>query len=410
MKPFQKTVMLQENGAADPQVQREEPKDERTEFESHLVYRIEKQLGMGGMGTVWKARASFLAGPGEHDDIERDVAIKVVQGSDPNSELSQRLIKEARLTAKLNHENIVRFEGWDYIRDTRSYFFVMEYIRGMDLHGLMELHGLEKAPLQTKDVWRIPDKIIGFLLFSVGNALAYAHNYRFETGQVGILHRDISPGNVLIKTDEGVPKVGDFGIAEEMQSIRSPSEDREVTVCGKPGYIPPEGVANPKSLDARSDLYSLGVLAYELMTGLRPDDELQEPENLQQHVIDAYMAATQKKLVPPHEIVQGIDEDLSAIVCKLLKARQEDRFQGADALVDAVGRQYLFNKRYGPTKAGLREYIIAHQDKEKLSSDAMKVLRFLKESWCSRTGVFQPYRLTKYAERALAQGKNPARI
>jgi serine/threonine-protein kinase len=383
-------------------------------IEAKARYELEQLLGRGGMGTVWKARAKFLGAPGPQDDVERTVAIKVVSGFDPNSDLSKRLVKEARLIAQLNHENIVKFEGWDYIPETKSYFIVMEYIKGIDVDRLMELHGLNRLPQQTRKIRRIPDKIVGFLLFSVGNALAYAHNYCFEHGQIGVLHRDISPGNILIKMDEGVIKLSDFGIAVTPEDLAGEGG----VISGKIPYLPPESVMkfetkkrpkNPLQIDPRADLYTLGVVAYEMLTGFRPNDSIEEAQTLHEQLGNVVEAMT-KELVPPHEIVQGVDKDLSAIVCKLLEQNPDRRYNSAEDLVDAVGRQYLYNKRYGPTKTGLREYIRVLQDTNNATSKTPRILRFLKEHWWSKLTVFAPYVLRDSARRMIEKGKNPARV
>jgi serine/threonine-protein kinase len=369
-------------------------------------YTLEKLLGVGGMGEVWQAECTFPAGPGTEDDVKRDVAVKFVTGVEQNSELSVRLVREAQLTARLNHENIVRFEGWDYLEKDQAYFIVMEYIKGLDIDGLMHLHHLNKLPENANGIIKMPDKIVGFMLFAVGSALAYAHTYKFKNGQIGVVHRDISPGNILIKLDEGVVKLGDFGIAATTEDLDS---EEGGLIYGKVPYLSPEGVFSPNKVDGRSDLYSLGVVAYELLTGIRPNEPIRGEMTPESQLGYLYQVFTQKELIPPHEVVEGIDPQLSRIVCKLLETSLDERYQTAAELVDDVGRMYLFKKRYGPTKVGLREYINILQDGANLGMHSRDILKFLRKDIWSEVELFAPLVFNADAFSRMRHGENPAR-
>ncbi|MBW2972369.1 serine/threonine protein kinase [Candidatus Woesearchaeota archaeon] len=376
-----------------------------------LRYTLEDLIGVGGMGEVWKARCVFSAAPGPQDDVGSRAAVKFVTGLDPDSPHRARFIKEAKLIAQLKHENIVRFEGWDYLEDKGAYFIVMEYIPGTDLDGLMDFHNLCSYDTPTHllnaraaGITKIPDPIVGFVLVSMLNALEYAHNYVFEDGSRGVVHRDISPGNALIKFDEGVVKLGDFGIAATTTDLEDP-EERSI-IAGKIQYMPPEIALTTERVDTRSDLYSLGIVIYEMLTGIRPNDGFpHERNNLAElyNVIESF----DKQLVPPHEVVKGIDEELSGIVCKLMARKPKDRYQSAAEAKDAV-ENYLYSRGRGVTKHSLRDYIQIRQGQKPEKRFAN--LRFLKHHrFRTIPTIFIQYQLTDYARTMLEKRQNPAR-
>jgi serine/threonine protein kinase len=378
-------------------------------YSQRVQYKLKELLGEGGMGQVWKAECIYEAGPGAEDDITRDVAVKFVK-SGQDIELKRRLVKEARLIARLSHENIVRFEDWNYLEEDQSHFIVMEYIPGMDIHGITRLHGLDRLPEKTDKILRIPDLITGFILYSVGNGLAYAHNFNFGTDSkrnplTGIIHRDISPGNILIKLDEGTVKITDFGLAATREDL----EEQEChTVAGKLQYLSPEALFDSKNVDARTDIYSLGIVAYEMLTGLRPNETYEEGQNLNS-IVFSIMSAYNKELVPPHEIVEGVDRELSDIVCKMLSKKPEQRYQTATKFVDAIGRQYIYRKGFGPTKAGLKEYIYTLQGKA-WTDDSQDRLRFLRRGFTGTLDIKTPYRMKEWARKKLEKRQNPSRV
>jgi len=399
---------------------------EKLVLKSSTEFELIKKLGSGGMGAVYHAHAWSRGAPGPQDDVCKEVAVKLVSRPDPL--LTESLKKEAQVIAQFDHDNIVYFILSDCLPDD-TYFVVTQYVKGMDVDGLMELHNLiPTTDMTTADYFldtkrenaikRIPDKIAGFILWSVGNGLAYAHKH-------GVYHRDVSPGNIYIKDDEGSVKLGDFGIARTKKDLQG-AEGKSIS--GKVHYISPEGVTNPDKVDGRSDLYSLGAVGYELLTGLRPNETFPKKGDIMLIPFLQLQSTFRKKLVPPHEIVEGIDKNLSMIICKLLENDPEKRFQTADEFVDAIGRKSIFRK-YGPTKAGLRDYISIHNNLEEMTaaerSTALLNLSFLKKSFIqqvmdridyglfknhSQYGIFLPYVLTRYARERLANGENPARI
>jgi serine/threonine protein kinase len=200
-------------------------------------YAILKKLGEGGKGIVYKARDTVL---------NRVVAIKVLKSVVQGEEAYSRFMREAQVTAKLNHPNIVSIH--DIGREDEKQFFVIEFVDGMSVRSLMETYPEGKCDIQT--VLRVG--------VDVCSALQYAHSQ-------GVLHRDIKPENILI-TQEGTAKLMDFGLAK---MLSQPRITEEGIIVGTVAYVAPEIVLG-KGADARSDLYSFGAVLYEMVTGKPP--------------------------------------------------------------------------------------------------------------------------------------------
>lgn len=200
-------------------------------------YRIVEQLGQGGMATVLKAY---------HAELDRYVAIKVLHPAFlEDSSFLARFQREARLVAKLDHPNIVPI--YDYAEHEGRPYLVMKFIEGETLKAR-----LTRAPLSSEEVQSIVE--------AVGAALGYAHKQ-------GILHRDIKPSNVLL-TNDGQIYLADFGLARIAQSGESTITSD--MIIGTQQYISPEQALGKKNLDEGTDIYSLGVMLYELIVGKVP--------------------------------------------------------------------------------------------------------------------------------------------
>jgi predicted Ser/Thr protein kinase len=196
-------------------------------------------LGRGGMGAVYKARQK---------DLDRLVALKVlpVRGSaDP--EFSERFIREAQALARLNHPNIVAI--YDFGRRDKFHFFIMEYVDGVNLRQVERTGGI--SPQQALAI--VPQ---------ICEALQYAHDK-------GIVHRDIKPENILLDR-EGKVKIADFGLAKLMGRCQDFTLTQPGHTMGTPHYMAPEQVEHPSDVDHRADIYSLGVVFYEMLTGELP--------------------------------------------------------------------------------------------------------------------------------------------
>jgi hypothetical protein len=200
-------------------------------------YLLQREIARGGMGIVYQARDSVLARP---------LALKQLAADEDSPESLQRFRREAQALARLTHPNIVQVH--DFLEDGGRPWIVMELVDGEDLGSVLRRRGA------------IPVREAVRLAAPLADALDFAHRR-------GVLHRDVKPGNVLV-TKEGVPKLADFGIARIRRSARCTAAG---AIVGSPAYLSPEQVAGEEG-DPRSDLYSFGVMLYEMLTGRLPFD------------------------------------------------------------------------------------------------------------------------------------------
>jgi beta-lactam-binding protein with PASTA domain/predicted Ser/Thr protein kinase len=255
-------------------------------------YELQRRLARGGMADVFLARDRLL---------DRPVAIKVLfpdLAADPA--FVERFRREAQAAANLNHPNIVSIFDWGQQDDT--YFIVMEFIDGRSLADLIRTQGVLGADRAAE--------ITG----DVAAALGFAH-------RSGVIHRDIKPGNVLI-TSDGQVKVADFGIATVLSDTNT-DLTRAGTVMGTATYFSPEQ-AQGRSVDARSDLYSLGAVLFEMVAG-RPPFKGDTP-------LAVAIKHVQEQPPSPRALGANIAESLEAITLKLLAKSPDNRYPTADDL------------------------------------------------------------------------------
>jgi serine/threonine protein kinase len=259
-------------------------------------YEIRRELGRGSMGVVYEGFDPF---------IERRVAIKTMQMSRLDKsevpEISSRFRREARAAGRLNHPNIVSI--YEYGEEGDIAYIAMEYIVGTEL----------KEHFDRSERFRIGES--ANIMLQLLEALEYSHNH-------GVVHRDVKPSNILI-TQDGRIKIADFGIAK----IDSSELTQVGTVLGTPSYMSPEQFMG-ETADRRSDLYSAGVILYQLLTGERP-------------FTGASMAVIMHKIlnqapVPPSALNAGVSKALDEVVKKAMSKRPEDRFQTAAAFMTAL--------------------------------------------------------------------------
>lgn len=263
-------------------------------------YRIVEQLGQGGMATVYKAY---------HAALDRYVAVKALHpafGEDPNFEA--RFQREARLVAKLEHPQIVPV--YDYAEHEHRPYLVMKFIEGDTLKAR-----LNQGPLTSVEISKVVD--------SVGAALAYAHKQ-------GILHRDIKPSNVLLATD-GQIYLADFGLARIAQSGESTlSSDM---IMGTPQYISPEQAMGKKDLDEGTDIYSFGVMLYEMVVGQVPFNADTPFSIIHDHIYSP--------LPMPRSINPKVPESVERVLLKGLAKERSDRYANVDAFVNAFKQAWV---------------------------------------------------------------------
>ena len=258
-------------------------------------YRIVGQLGRGGAGIVYKAVDETLG---------RDVAVKTLNPDLANTEVMSRFRAEATILAKLNHPQIATI--FELFRSENDLLMVMEFVRGEALDKLSERLG----PIA-------PDRA-AYLIDLVLSALEHAH-------RAGIVHRDVKPANVMV-TDEGGIKIMDFGIARVLGAEQKTVDFR---LMGTPAYMSPEQVMG-EEVDGRSDLYSVGVLFYRLISGTLPFTADTALGMLQRQIRDTPTP------VDVHR--PGLPAWCDAIIQRALAKTPADRFQSAEEFRDTLGR------------------------------------------------------------------------
>jgi serine/threonine-protein kinase len=258
--------------------------------------RIVEEVASGGMAVVYRAI---------HDTLGRTVAIKALKSSAAVEEhIATRFEREARSLAGLQHENIISI--YDFHKERGSLFIVMEFVQGIDLYDLLDRCG------------RLPYDVAAVIAMQTARALDYIH-YR------NVIHRDIKPANIMVSRQGGV-KLMDFGIARD-QSFDDLTEAG--TGIGTPAYMSPEQILGDK-LDARSDLFSLGICLYQMITGRKPFVEDEQRSVMHKIRLEKHVKA--RKLNPE------IPRELDRIIDKCLAKTPRDRWQSAQQLVMALER------------------------------------------------------------------------
>jgi len=261
-------------------------------------YRIQSVLGRGGMGTVYRA---------EDINLSRTVAIKRINPSQADREsFIHRFRSEAQALARIDSPHIV---GVYALRETDiGLLIVMEYVEGGTLKEPLEQQG----PMTLEQAVPILEQIM--------QAFHDAHG-------AGVIHRDIKPQNIML-TQDGMVKVTDFGIAK----LRQPDSGETVTQGGQGGtlkYMSPEQISNISAVDARSDLYSIGMTAYEMLAGDLPFAEADTDFDIMRKVVEG-------EIPPPDELNPDIPSGLAQWVVGAIRKQQDDRYQSADEMLEAL--------------------------------------------------------------------------
>lgn len=304
-------------------------------------YVVQRKLAEGGMAEIYLASA---IGP---EGFAKDVVIKVVRSFLVNDQqFVQMFIAEARLASRLNHANIVQI--FDFGKHDETYYLAMEFVRGASLWDLRKRCRDFGVPF--------PPVLAAEICAQVARGMQYAHNLSEGGQKIGVVHRDVTPHNVLMSFD-GAVKLTDFGIAKATTSQTAPG-----MLKGKFAYMSPEQARGEK-VDNRTDIFALGIVLWELLTGGRLFDGDTDV---------AVLRAVQDSLIaPPSRLNPDVPQDLSDIVMKALSRKADERFQTAFDFDRALSTFVLKNAQaVEDTSVGLflqqmfREEYVGHSEQE----------------------------------------------
>ncbi len=316
-----------------------------------------EHIGRGGMADIFLAQMSTSLG-GSRNVVVKQILPKL--SADPG--FSDMLIAEAKLAAKLNHANVVQV--FDLGRESERLFIGMEYVEGFDLNQMLRALSRAKRPL--------PAEFAILIVRETLKALGYAHRAKDDNGkELGIVHRDVSPSNVLISF-EGEVKLCDFGIARAYGGELDESQVQRARVAGKVAYMSPEH-ARGETIDARADVFAAGILLWELCAGRRmyrgSEDEM-------------FDAAKNAQI--PELPSRGMPEEerLREILAKALAPNKEDRFTSADEFLEALEEYAIPNRlmasaiRFGSfLEDGFAEEILkARRERQQSAEDLAQAL------------------------------------
>jgi TonB family protein len=303
--------------------------DEPTDGIKFGQYVLIEKIATGGMAEVWKARMRGVEG------FQKIVAIKkILPHLSDNQDFIEMFVDEAKLAAQLNHNNIIHI--YDLGKIQSSYYIAMEYIDGYDLKNILRKAQERDQPLSVE--------IALFVASKVAAALDYAHRkHDFEDKEMGLVHRDVSPQNVLI-SEEGDIKLCDFGIAKAASKA---SHTQAGALKGKLQYMSPEQ-AWGRNIDRRSDIFALATVLFEMLTARKlfsGDNELSILEQVREARVSA-----------PSQYNDEVTPQIDAIVLKALQKDPANRYQTAGEMqrdLDAV----LYSFKPTPTSADLAIYM-----------------------------------------------------
>jgi serine/threonine-protein kinase len=285
-------------------------------------FRILEKIGEGGMAIIFKATQPAL---------KRDVVIKKLK--DPNREIIERFKKEAFVSASLSQENVLAI--YDFIYAGKSYYLVMEYVDGQDLRTIIDFG----AP--------VPPNISALIIREVAKGLEYTHTKN-------IIHRDIKPSNIIISF-QGDVKLIDFGVAKDETPSRLTITGM---IVGTPSYMSPEQ-ANGDRIGKESDIYSIGVLLYEVVTGIKPF--------LGDTNTEILMRIAKGKFPSPKRYNREIPWRLTRIIKKSMKKDRSKRYKNASELIRDLNK-FIPWQEHTNKKEILARYLTKFEDKKRRRS------------------------------------------
>jgi eukaryotic-like serine/threonine-protein kinase len=276
-------------------------------------YVVKRKLAEGGMAEIYLAQSVGAEG------FSKDVVLKLVRAFlASDQQFIDMFIAEARLVSKLNHANVVQI--FDFGKQDDTYYLAMEFVHGASLYDLRR---------KTKQIGMpFPPTLAAEICGQVARGLQYAHSLSEGGKKVGVVHRDVTPHNVLMSYD-GAVKLTDFGIAKASSSHTAPG-----ILKGKFAYMSPEQ-SRGDPVDARTDVFALGIVLWELLTGGRLFDGDSE--------IQVLRAVQESQIAPPERLNPDVNKDLSDIVMKALSRNLPERFQSAFEFEKALANFVLRN-------------------------------------------------------------------
>jgi len=306
------------------------------EFEQQTAYTMVRRIGEGGMGSVYEALQHGA------DGFSKRVAIKLIRDSvvSQHPKFLQNFVGEAKLVAQLVHPNIVQTYQLGRYRDAP--FIAMEFLDGMDLLQLMNDHVARETLL--------PVSLAVFIASRVCRGLAYAHTKIGTDGQpLGIVHRDISPQNIMISR-EGDVKITDFGLAKALNFMVDGEGD---VIVGKVRYMSPEQARGDRT-DGRSDLFSVGIVLSEMLVGVNifaAEDSSEE----RTRILDLEIPDFQK-------LCSDLNPALNKILKYALARDHNERYPNALEMLVELER-FIYSDGYGPTSETLAQYVKEHLER-----------------------------------------------
>jgi serine/threonine protein kinase/DNA-binding response OmpR family regulator len=332
-------------------------------------YVILGLIARGGMAEIYKAKKKGPKG------FEKIIAIKkILSGCIEDDKFSDMLVDEAKIAAELSHPNIVQI--YDLGKKDDYYFIAMEYVLGKDLREIQKRLG----------DWKIgfPEELSLYLVIKVLEALNYAHGAKDSQGRsLDIVHRDVSPPNILISYNGDV-KLADFGVS--MASVKM-HQTISGALKGKLLYMSPEQSRGEANIDYRSDLYSVGVILFELITGKKLFLDSTEMGVLKK--------VQNGEIIRPGDVVQGLDSEIERIILKSLEKEREKRYQSAAEMITDLEMVIIRKYPYIPGPVHLSHFIY-NLFKDDITQEGVKVeLKPIPEKSGTRTDARQKPEETK---------------
>jgi len=270
-------------------------------------YTVEKPIGKGGLGSVWLIR---------HRVLDTLFALKVLdpEVAEQKPEYEKRFLREAKLATRMRHPNLVAVHDAGYDFGKGIYYLVMDYVKGNTLREVIAFEGAQ------------PEKEAVYVILCVAAVLSAAQRF-------GMVHRDLKPENIMI-TDDGVVKLLDLGIAKISEGFDSLKTTAK-TVFGTPAYISPEQAEDSSTVDTRADIYSLGIILFELLTGRSPYSGKKPAEILNQ-LLDT------NPIPDVRSINSNVSPKVAAVLSLMCAKRLEDRLATPSAVLEAFARLGFF--------------------------------------------------------------------